>query len=120
MDVALNIECISNDEGESTVLGDVVQFTLLASQDVIQREFGLHNFQHPILGQTTPYTRDTLKWVSPVEFTIQFWIHWAQVPIAPLLQQIAQKVGANGTNLFRNSVLNSMRRATATDDDHWG
>lgn len=111
MEVAISLECVSNDEGESSIIGDTVQFTLLAAQDIIQREFGLHSFQHPILGQTVPYERDTTKWVSPVEFNIEFWIRWTQVLIAPLLQQLAQKLEARGTDLFRQSVLNSMRRA---------
>jgi hypothetical protein len=112
MNVTLVVECVSNNEGESSILGDLVQFTLLASQDVIQREFGLHNFEHPILGQTTPYSRDKTKWASPVSFSIQFHVHWAQVPIAPLIQQFNQRISAGSTDLFRQSVLNSMRRAT--------
>jgi hypothetical protein len=116
MTVALSIECVSNDEGESSVLGDTVQFTLLAAQDVIQREFGLHSFEHPILGQTTPYDRDTSKWMSPVEFNIEFWVRWIQVPISPLLQQLGQQIQASGQSLFRQSVLNSMRRAVPDED----
>lgn len=116
MQVAMLIECVSNDEGESAILGDIVQFTLLSAQDVIQREFGLHDFQHPVLGQTTPYERDTTKWMSPVEFNIEFWIRWAQVPIAPLLQQVEQRLQARGQDLFRQSVLNSMRRAQPDED----
>lgn len=116
MEVALSIECVSNDEGESAIIGDIVQFTLLAAQDVIQREFGLHDFQHPVLGQTIPYERDQNKWSSPVDFTIQFWVHWLQVPIAPLLQQITQKIEVQGLDLFRTSVLNSMRRANSDED----
>lgn len=116
MIVAMSIECVSNDEGESSIIGDTVQFSLLAAQDVIQREFGLHDFQHPILGQTVPYDRDTTKWVSPVEFNIQFWVRWTQVPIAPLLQQLAQRLEARGTDLFRQSVLNSMRRAPLDEE----
>ena len=112
MHVDLAVECVSNDEGESSIIGDVVQFTLLAAQDIIQREFGLHDFTHPVLGQTLPYSRDQTKWSTPVNFYVEFWIHWSQVPVAPLLQQISQRVEANGTDLFRQSVLNSMRRAT--------
>jgi hypothetical protein len=104
------IECVSNDEGESSILGDVVQFTILASQDVIEREFGFYGFQHPILGQTAPYDRDQKKWSSTVNFAVEFWIHWAQVPIAPLLQQLSQNVQLKGTDVFKNTVLTSMRR----------
>jgi hypothetical protein len=112
MRVDFSIECVSNDEGESAIIGDTVQFTLLASQDVIQREFGMYSFNHPVLGQTTPYDRDQTKWSTPVSFFVEFWIHWSQVPIAPLLQQIGQRLQVKGVDLFRQSVLNSMRRAT--------
>jgi hypothetical protein len=116
MTVHMALECVSNDEGESAIIGDTVQFTLLTAQDVIQREFGLHDFEHPVLGQTTPYDRDTKKWVTPVTFTIQFWVRWSQVPIAPLLQQLSQRIAIRGVDIFRDSVLNSMRRAGQEDD----
>lgn len=112
MRVDMQVDCVSNDEGESTVLGDIVQFMLLASQDVIQNAFGLHDFTHPVLGQTVPSTADQTKWVSSVNFSIEFWIHWTQVPIAPLLTQLAQRITIDGADTFTKTVLNSMRRAT--------
>lgn len=112
MRVDIAIECESNDEGESTIIGDIVQFMILASQDVIEREFGFYSFTHPVLGQTIPSERDQTKWSTQISFSVEFWIHWAQVPIAPLLQQLSQKVNITGTDLFRQTVLNSMRRAT--------
>lgn len=112
MRVDMQLECVSSDEGESTVLGDIVQFMILASQDVIQKAFGLHSFTHPILGQVTPQSEDQTHWMTPISFSIEFWIHWTQVPIAPLLQQLNEKVQIKGTDVFRQTVLNSMRRAT--------
>jgi hypothetical protein len=112
--VAMQLECVSNDEGESAILGDIVQYMLLASQDVIQREFGFYDMSHPSLGPTTVYSRDVNKWSTNVEFTVQFWIRWSQVPIAPLLQQITQKVTSNGKDaagFFTEVTLNSIRRA---------
>lgn len=112
--VAMQVECVSNDEGESAILGDIVQYMLLASQDVIQREFGFYDMSHPSLGETTVYPRDVNKWSTMVNFTVQFWIRWSQVPIAPLLQQISQKITANGydaAGYFTEVTLNSIRRA---------
>lgn len=113
MQIDISIECVSNDEGESSIIGDIVQFMLLASQDIIQREFGFYSFKHPYLGQTEPYERDQTKWMTPVNFDVQFWIHWAQVPIRPLLQQLGQRVTQDGTDIFRETVLNSMRRGSS-------
>ena len=112
--VAMMVECVSNDEGESAILGDIVQYMLLASQDVIQREFGFYDMTHPTLSQTSVYSRDVNKWSTNVEFSVQFWIRWSQVPIAPLLQQITQRVTANGQDaagFFTDVTLNSIRRA---------
>lgn len=111
MTVTMYLECVSNDEGESAILGDTVQFTLLTAQDVIQKEFGFHHFEHPVLGQTVPYDRDTKKWSTPVSFSVQFWIRWSQVPIVPLLQQIRERITDQGSDIFQETVLTSMRRA---------
>ena len=108
------MECVSNDEGESAIIGDIVQYMVLASQDVIQREFGFYDMSHPTLSQTTPYKRDQDKWSTNIEFSVQFWIRWAQVPIRPLLQQIAQRVSQKGGDIdsyFTEITINSMRRA---------
>jgi hypothetical protein len=111
--VAMMIECISNDEGESAILADIVQFTLLAGHDAISREFGFYDISHPSLGQTAPVQRDQTKWATPVEFMVQFWIRWEQVPIRPLLQQIAQRLSARGLSAdshFIDTTINSIRR----------
>lgn len=116
--VALSIECVSNDEGESAVLGDIVQYMLLASQDIIQREFGFYDISHPSLGQTIPYSRDQTKWSTTTEFQVQFWIRWSQVPIAPLLQQISQRItqrGVDATGHFIDVTLNSFKRGEVFD-----
>jgi len=116
--VQLSIDCISNDNGESAVIGDIVQFMILASQDVIQREFGLYDLSHPALGQTVPYEQNTTKWNTQISFAVQFWIRWSQVPIAPLLQQVYTRVtprGENASNAFTESVINSLRRGDVFD-----
>lgn len=117
--VQLNIDCVSNDDGESTILGDLVQFTILTAQDIIQKEFGFYDLTHPTLGQTVPFERNQTKWNTPVSFSVQFWIRWAQVPIAPLLQQIAQRITASGENAsghFIDATINSFRRGEVFHD----
>lgn len=116
--VAMSVECVSNDEGESAVLGDIIQYMLLASQDVIQREFGFYDMSHPSLGQTIPYLRDQTKWSTTIEFQVQFWIRWSQVPIDPLLQQIAQRIthkGVDAAGHFVDVTLNSFKRGEIFD-----
>lgn len=117
MTTTISIECVSNDQGESAILGDIIQFMLLASQDVIQDAFGFYSMEHPILGQTQPYERDTTKWSTNVEFQIQFWVRWSQVPIRPLLQQIAQKItNSNNKDHFKEVAISSLKRLDPSDN----
>ena len=116
--VAMNIDVVSNDEGESAVLADLIQFTLLASQDVIQREFGFYDFSHPSMGRTEPFEREQTKWNTSIQFTVQFWVRWTQVPIAPLLQQIATRVSYAGEDPgghFVDTTINSLKRGEVLD-----
>jgi hypothetical protein len=116
--VVISIECVSNDEGESAILGDIVQYMLLASQDIIQSEFGFNDMSHPSLGQTAPYERDQTKWATTIDFQVQFWIRWSQVPIAPLLQQIAQRISHKGVDAgghFVDIAINSLKRGEVLD-----
>ena len=118
MSVGISVDCVATDEGTCAILGDLIQFTLLAAQDVIQREFGFYDFQHPTLGPTQPFEKDKTKWVSTVSFNVQFWIRWTQVPIAPLLQQVATRIrthGRDATGHFVDTVVNSMRRGELFD-----
>jgi len=116
--VAMNVDVVSNDEGESAVLADLIQFTLLASQDVIQREFGFYDFSHPSMGRTEPFEREQTKWNTSIQFTVQFWVRWSQVPIAPLLQQIAARVSYAGEDPgghFIDTTINSLKRGEVLD-----
>lgn len=118
--VGIALDCVSNDEGESAVIGDIVQYMLLASQDVIQREFGFYDMTHPSLSQTQPFERDTTKWNTQLQFQVQFWIRWSQVPISPLLQQIATRISVNGSDVagyFTDATINSLRRGEVLDTD---
>lgn len=113
MDVALNIECVSNDAGESSVLADIVQFMLLASEDGIQKHFGFYDMDHPVMGQTVPFPNaPETKWTTPINLKVSFWVRWSQVPIGPLIQQISQRVTASeDSNYFVQTVITSMRRS---------
>jgi len=113
MRVALSIECVANDEGESAIIGDIVQHMVLASSDAIQETYGLHDIEHPVLGQTVPFEKAQTKWSTPVNVNIDFMARWTAVPIAPLLQQIAQRIndcGVSANDHFRTITLNSYRR----------
>lgn len=106
--VPVIIECTASRKGESAILGDIVQWTLHASSDVIQKTFGLHDMSPPILGRTVPYEMDTEVWNTQVSFQVQYHVTWSYVPIAPLLQSIVAKIEASGmdtTEYFQELAL---------------
>lgn len=112
MKVVMSIECVSPDAGETAILADIVQFMLLASSDIIQREFGLLDISHPVMGQTLPFEGTQGKFSTALNFDIDFWVRWSQVPIAPLLQQISVRATAtDNPDFFIRTVVNSMRRS---------
>lgn len=120
MQVDMQIECVANDRGVSAVLGDIVHWMLLASSDVIQRHFGFRDLAKPILGETVPFERAQTKWNTPITFQVQYEVRWAQLPIAPLLQQIGQRVNMSNTSTseeyFHETTLDSLRRASPDDE----
>ncbi|MAG64354.1 MAG: hypothetical protein CMK74_00540 [Pseudomonadales bacterium] len=101
--IPLIIDCVSSRRGESTILGDVAQWTIHAASDIIQGTFGFHSMSAPQLGRTVPYEADKKAWTSPITFQIQYNVRWSTVPIAPLLQEIALHITAD-TNAHFQSV----------------
>jgi hypothetical protein len=95
--VPLIIECVATRKGESAVLGDIVQWTLHAASDVIQKTFAFHDMTPITLGRTSPYEMDSECWNTPISFTVQYNVVWTYVPIKPLLQQIAYRIQAAET-----------------------
>ncbi len=85
----LTIDCVSNDKGDSMLLGDVTQHFLLAVRQIMESQYGIHDFGMPELGQTSPFEHDQEKWSTSVSFTLSYFVRWATVKIRPLLQQIA-------------------------------
>lgn len=110
MTVSLSIECVSNDAGESAILGDIVQFMLICSQDVIEREFGFHSVGMPILGQTSVYDRDNRRWATINTMEVQFQIRWNQTPIRPLVNQVRLRLNNEGGGYFQDLVTTSLTK----------
>lgn len=107
----VNIDCVSNDEGESAVISDIIHYMILASQDVIEREFGFYTISPPIMESTQPFEKDQTKFNTPINFQVQYWIRWAQVPIKPLLNNITTKIQRSGkdtTSHFIDLVVDSL------------
>jgi len=111
MSVDLQVECVANDRGVSAVIADMVQWMILGSSDVIQRYFGFRDIAKPIMSETVPFERNQTKWNTPVTFQVQYEVRWSQLPIAPLLQQIAQRtVQSSADEYFHEITLTSLSR----------
>ncbi len=94
--VPIAIECVAAKKGESGILGDSVWIYLLASSDLIQAKFGLHEMTPPTLGRTAEYERDKKAWITPINFTVQFNLRWTNTPIAPMMQEIVSDIVSAG------------------------
>jgi len=106
--VPLTITCIAGRRSESAFIGDVTQWSLHASSDVIQATFALHDMTPPTLSRTMPYDSKPNSWATTISFQVQYNVSWTYVPIAPLLQNIALRVQASGetpSDYFLERVL---------------
>lgn len=84
----MDIEVVSDVKGESSILGDIVWFYILAGRDLIRSTFGLHELTPPILGKTVPFEGDKGQWSTHITFEVQFDLRWTTLPISPLLTDI--------------------------------
>jgi len=94
--VPISIDCVAARKGESAIIGDIVQWSLYASSDVIQATFALHDMLTPTLGRTVPYEDDDESWNTPVSFQVQYNVRWTVVPVAPMLREIALRIRESG------------------------
>ena len=105
--VPLIVDCVATRKGESAILGDIAQWSLYASSDAIQKTFGLHDLTTPRLGRTIPWEADREAWTTPISFQVQYNVMWSNVPITPLLQEIALRItqsGKSSTEYFLEMV----------------
>jgi len=112
-EVPIIIECVAARRGESAVLADIVQWTLHASSDLIQKTFGLHDMSPVTLSRTMPYQSDAEVWNTQINFRVQYNVAWAYVPIRPLLQSIEARIeaaGVSAADYFQEVVLHRRER----------
>lgn len=91
--VPIEVTCLSEERGESAQIGDFVWFHLMACQQLIRYEFGIHDISPMTLGKTEPFKRtegNKTAWSTPVMFEVQIEYRWKTLPIAPLLAAVKQ------------------------------
>lgn len=114
--VPVLIDCVSSRKGESAIIGDIVQWSIHVSSDVIQKAFSLHDISPPTLGRTIPYEDDQEAWTTPVSLQIQYNVRWTVVPIAPLLSDISLKILDSGMSTNEYLLELAVRSNTQLPD----
>lgn len=98
------IDCVSNDEGMSSILADIVQSFLIAGSQIFCGWYGIHDFGLAQMGQTQPFSHDQQKWSTSVSFEISYQARWSTVKIRPLLQDITTRVLDGGVAEHHEAV----------------
>lgn len=83
-----SIDCVANDQGASTQLGDIVQHFLLAGRTLLAAMYGFQNVTHAALGQTAPFAQGQQQFNTPVTLDVHYHARWSTVKIRPILRSI--------------------------------
>ena len=94
--IPVDIEVVSDRNGESAILADIVWFYLLAGREQIQKTFGMQDMSNPVLSRTTPQDVDKRVWSTHITFTISLGLRWSTLPISPILHDIVMRYRASG------------------------
>lgn len=114
----ITIDCVSNDNGDSALLGDIVQHFFMGSRKIFEGWYGIHDMTLAELGQTQPFTHDQNKWSTTVGFRIQYQARWSAVKIRPLLQDVSTHL-TDGTSVDRHVNLASASLQRGSPVTQW-
>lgn len=84
----MRVECIGQTKGESTLIADVVRTTIHMTREPICAAFSLRDISAVVMQPTVPYDRDKTKWVTRVDFRVEFEERWFNVVAAPPLRKL--------------------------------
>lgn len=98
-DCDLRLQCVAENRGEATILGDIVQTLIGMSRKEICKQFSLRDVSAIVLQPAQPYTRDKEKWMCSVEFRVNFEHRWVTLVTAPTLK---------GINVYSSSQLEAL------------
>lgn len=107
--VPIDIECVSDQKGESAQLADIVWFYILGGRELMRKTFGLHDMSNPTLGRTLPFEQDKQAWSTHITFEVQFSLRWTTLPMGPLLNSIVARFresGADPDTFFLKNYVN--------------
>jgi len=115
--IPVTINCISDNRGESMIIGDLVWFHLLSVQNYVRATFGINNIAEPILGATRMFRRSGAAvdaWTTPISFAVTIEFHWITRPVAPLLKEVSARLSAYGAGDATAGAIEVAMRTTRT------
>ena len=87
-DMDMRVECFGTTYGESAVLGDIVQAAISCSRNPICQAMTLTDVSEVLLSPTSVDQRDVDRFVSNVDFRVEFERRWQVIPAAPVLNGV--------------------------------
>ena len=115
--VPMTVNCVSDNRGESMIIGDLVWFHLVSTMNYVRSSFGLNHIAEPVLGATRLFRRSaggTDTWATPISFAVTIEFHWITRPIAPLLKEVAAHLTVVGEGDATVGAIDVALRTTRT------
>jgi hypothetical protein len=95
--IPIQIDCIGESYGDSSIIADTVWFYILASRNILSRTFGFHQIVEPVLGATLPEENDKQVFHTQIFCDVELFLRWSTRPIAPLINDIVLRVAKAGS-----------------------
>lgn len=93
--IPLHFDVVSDQEGESAVIADIVWYYLLAAREPVRAEFGIHDYSDPVLGETRPYPEAKDHFLTRISMDVSIEFKWLTTPLSPKIREIAVRLKAN-------------------------
>lgn len=92
------VECITENNGEADYLADLVQAAISGAEELIAKNFTLRQISPLLTQPVQPYDTDKEKWVTEIEFRVDFEKRWFTLPNALPLRRYSAEIN------FRDEV----------------
>ena len=100
--------CETNEEGSSSMLGDLVLSTLMQGKTLIERVFNLHNIGPFSVSATTSTRKEKEVFETHVSVGLEYHLQWVNLQLAPMFKEIVLKSSDN-EKLFIESYTKSLK-----------
>lgn len=83
LETDINIQAVSLNYGESSILGDIIQSTVATGRQPIKRYLGIQDIGPVVLQPTSDFEFDEQKWQTAIQFRITYEQTWVHVQTGP-------------------------------------